>query len=235
VILGVIAARGGSRGFPGKNLQLLAGRPLIVHSILAARESRLLDKFFVSTDDPAIAEVARAAGADVPFLRPAELATDDMPIWPVALHGAEYWEKESGCVVDTAIMLQATSPLRLGEDIDGCITRFRQLNADICASVVEAHDSPYFNMVEPVPGSTELVKPCTPFMLQQSRRQGVPPVYALNGAVFVYKCSVLPGLQSQFHVRRYAVYRMPWSRSVDIDGPEDLELAEWLLSRVQQL
>ena len=232
--LGVIAARGGSKGFPGKNLRRLAGLPLIVHTILAAQQSRLLEEFLVTTDDPAIADTAREAGAPVPFLRPPDLATDDIPIWPAVLHATEQWEKTAGRVADAVVLLQPTSPLRTAGDIDGCITRFRDSEADICSSVTATHDSPYFNMVEPVPGDPDLVRPCTPLMTDRSRRQEAPPVYAVNGAIYVIRRSVLQSLQNQFRVGRYVAYEMPRTRSVDIDGPDDLEFAEWLLSRARQ-
>jgi len=234
VNLGVIAARGGSKGFPGKNLRRLAGLPLIVHTILAAQQSRLLEEFLVTTDDPAIADTAREAGAPVPFLRPPDLATDDIPIWPAVLHATEQWEKAAGRVADAVVLLQPTSPLRTAGDIDGCITRFRDSEADICSSVTATHDSPYFNMVEPVPGDPDLVRPCTSLMTDRSRRQDAPPVYAINGAVYVIRRSVLRDLQNQFRVGRYVAYEMPRTRSVDIDGPDDLEFAEWLLSRARQ-
>lgn len=234
VNLGVIAARGGSKGFPGKNLRKLNGRPLIEYSIAAAQHCRLLDDFLVSTDDQTTAQVALAAGAKVPFLRPLELATDDVPIWPVVLHATQQWEKLTGRSADAVVLLQATSPLRIPEDIDGSIRRFWDLAADICASVVCSHDSPYFNLVEPIPEASDLVKPCTAEMCRRARRQEVPPVYALNGAIFVYRRSILEGLTSQFLVSRYVIYEMPRSRSVDIDNQEDLELAEWYLSRNRQ-
>lgn len=232
--LGVIAARGGSKGFPGKNLKVLAGRPLIAHSILAAQQSKLLDDCIVSTDDPAIADVARSAGANVPFLRPSELATDEISIWPAVLHAAEQWEHVRGRKVDAVVLLQATSPLRIAEDIDGCIARFWALGADLCSSAVAAHDSPYFNMVESIDGSLDLVRPCSSLMRDSARRQDAPPVYALNGAVYVARRNVLQSLQNQFRVERYVIYEMPRRRSVDIDGPEDLEFAEWLLSHDRQ-
>ena len=231
--IGVIAARGGSKGFPGKNLRLLAGKPLIVHSILAAQTSRFLNEFLVSTDDPAIAEVARTAGARVPFLRPAELATDEISIWPAVLHAAEQWERMAGRRADAVVLLQPTTPLRTGEDIDACLARFLETDADICVSVTAAHDSPYFNMVEPVPDAEGLFRPCSPVMLDHARRQEAPPVYALNGAVYVIRRSVLATLENQFRVPRFTVYEMPRVRSVDIDEPEDLALAEWILSRAQ--
>lgn len=231
VNLGVVVARGGSKRFPGKNLRHLGGRPLITYAVLAAQQSRLLHDFIVSTDDPAIAQVAQAAGAKAPFLRPPELAADDVPIWPVALHATREWEKLTGRPADAVVLLQATSPLRTSDDIDGSIRRFWDLEADVCASVVRSHDSPYFNMVAPCSPASDLVRPLTEEMCGRAYRWDDHPVYALNGAVFVYRPSILDGLTSQFRVGRYVVYPMPRCRSVDIDEPEDLELAEWYMRR----
>lgn len=227
----MIAARGGSKGFPGKNLHPLAGRPLIMYSISAARASRRLDDYLVSTDDPEIARVAREAGAPVPFLRPRALAGDDIPIWPAVSHAVDHWERAHGSTIDAAVLLQATSPLRVDEDIDGCIRRFEETAADLCASVVRAHDSPYFNLIEPVGRESWLMRPCSAAMRETVGRQTAPPVYALNGAVYVVRRTLLPELRNQFAVERYSAYEMPRHRSVDVDGPDDIALAEWLLTR----
>jgi CMP-N-acetylneuraminic acid synthetase len=231
MVLGVIPARGGSKGLPGKNLRYLGGVPLIVHTIRAAQESRLLTDYLVSTDDPTIAEVAKTAGAKVPFIRPAELASDEMSVWPAIRHAVEHWERHELHSVEAVAVLQPTSPLRTGGDIDACISRFREIDAEICATVVATHDSPYFNMVEVPPGSAPFIRPCSPLMHSSSRRQDAPQVYALNGAVYVVRRSILTTLDNQFQVDRFAIFEMPRDRSVDIDTEDDLELAEWLLAR----
>lgn len=231
MILGVIPARGGSKGLPGKNLRPLAGLPLIVHTIRAARESVYLSDFLVSTDDAAIAEAARGAGAKVPFLRPAELAGDEIAVWPAVRHAVEYWERMEGQSPEAVVLLQPTSPLRTGADVDACIARFRELEADICATTVRAHDSPYFNLVEETAESAPFVRPCSPLMLRHERRQETPTVYALNGAVYVVRRAALTTLENLFGLERLAIYEMPRNRSVDIDSAEDLELGEWLLTR----
>ena len=230
--LGVIPARGGSKGLPGKNLRLLGGIPLIVHTIRAAQRARGIEAFVVSTDDEAIAETAKHAGALVPFLRPAELATDQISVWPALLHATKHWENQTGQSVDAVVLLQPTSPLRTARDIDACLEKFWASAANICVSVVTPHDSPYFNMVEPVPTSPEFVQPCTSAM--RFRRQESPPVYALNGAVYVLRRRFLQGLNNQFELEPMAIHEMPRTRSVDIDTIEDLELAEWWLERAQK-
>jgi CMP-N,N'-diacetyllegionaminic acid synthase len=232
VILGVVPARGGSKGLVGKNLRPLGGLPLVVHTIHAAQKSALLSDFVVSTDDPEIAAIARGAGARVPFLRPAELATDAIAVWPAVRHAVEQWEAATpGSALEAVVLLQPTSPLRNAEDIDNCITRFREHAADICVTVVAPHDNPYFNMVEITADSAPFARPCSPIMRAHARRQDAPTVYALNGAAYVVARSALATLENQFHLTRYAVCEMPRHRSVDIDSLEDLELAEWLLAR----
>lgn len=229
-ILGVIIARGGSKGLPGKNLRPLRGVPLIVYTIRAAHESKLLSNFVVSTDDPKIAEVARSYGADVPFLRPTDLATDEASPWEVVRHAVRVWEDRARQQVGAAVLLQPTAPLRTAEDIDACIERFQDLDADICATAARSHNSPYFNMVEITPDSAPFARPCSSFMRDHLRRQDAPPVYALNGAVFVVRRSILMTLENQFRVERFAMVEIARRRSLDIDSAEDLKLAEWLLS-----
>jgi len=218
---------------PGKNLLLLDGVPLIIHTIRAAKESRLLDEFLVSTDDVKIAEVARSARANVPFLRPSELAGDETPVWLAVRHAVEHWEGIEAHPISAVVLLQPTSPLRTGSDIDACILRFRELDADMCATAVLTHDNPYFNMVEATPGFFPFVRPCSPLMVNSFRRQDSPQVYALNGAVYVVRRSVLGTFDNQFQVSRFAIVEMPRSRSVDIDSEEDLQLAQWLLAHAR--
>lgn len=231
MILGVIPARGGSKGLPGKNLRPLGGVPLIVHSIRAARASCRLDDCVVSTDDPATAKVAREAGARVPFLRPADLATDRISVWPAVRHAVAEWEANGGGRVDVAVLLQPTSPLRANEDIDASIARLLEDDAEMCVTVVRPHDSPYFNMVEITTDSAPFARACSPVMRESVRRQDAPAVYALNGAVYAVRRGVLDTLDNQFQLQRLAIFEMPKHRSVDIDTPEDFELAEWFLSR----
>ncbi len=233
MILGVIPARGGSKGLPRKNLRLLAGIPLIAHTIRAAQSSELLGDLVVSTDDPAIAETARAGGVSVPFLRPAELATDEIALWPAIRHAVAAWEAAHRARIEAVVVLQPTSPLRTAEDIDACIARFHETEADICATAVLSHDSPYWNMLEMRGGP--FARPCSPVMQSGTRRQEAAPVYALNGAVYVVRRGVFETLRNQFDIERFAIAEMPRARSVDIDTEDDLEFAECLLARRERL
>lgn len=230
-VLGIVPARGGSKGLPGKNTRLLAGLPLLVHTLRAASGSALSD-CVVSTDDPAIAETARAHGGKVPFLRPAEFAGDEASVWPAVRLSATRWERESGRRLKAVALLQPTSPLRTAADIDGCLGRFDELDAEACVSVCVPHDNPYFNMVEADPDTKNFVRSLggTP----RQRRQECPAVYALNGAVYVIRREVLDRLESPLTLKRLAVYEMPRSRSVDVDTEDDMALAEFWLARARE-
>lgn len=229
-VLGVIPARGGSKGLPRKNIRSLRGLPLIAYTIRAAQESRLLTALVVSTDDAAIARAAREHGAEVPFKRPAAFATDKSSIWPAVLHACEFVEARRGRRFDAVALLQPTSPLRTGADIDGCIAKLWSAGADICVSVTPAVDSPYKTLVEPA-GKGPFMRPCSPIMKRLARRQDAPKVYRTNGGVYVVRRESLRTLKSQFELRRFAAYEMPMSRSIDVDTQEDLDLAAWWLER----
>jgi CMP-N,N'-diacetyllegionaminic acid synthase len=224
-VVATICARGGSKGLPGKNLRPFAGRPLIAHTIAQALGCPAVDAVYVSTDDEAIAEVARAAGARVPFLRPAHLASDTAAKLPVVEHLVMAVEQECG-PVQRVVDLQPTSPLRTGGDIARALAQ--QPQDELVVSVCEAADNPYFNLVEQSPdGHVRLSKGAG-----ETRRQAAPPVYALNGSIYVWQREALAraardGLWSA-SIRPYV---MPRWKSVDIDLLEDFELAQWLHQR----
>lgn len=223
--IATICARGGSKGLPGKNVRDFAGRPLIAHTIGHARGCPDIDGIYVSTDDVQIADAARAAGAVVPFLRPAELATDEAGKLPVIEHLVSHLERQ-GEVIERIVDLQPTSPLRDSADIAAALRA--RADAQLVVSVAEAADNPYFNLVEQ--GSDGLVRLSKG--QGSARRQDVPPVYALNGSIYVWQRAALShaavhGLWSV----AIAPYVMPRWKSVDIDTLEDFEYALWLFSR----
>ena len=223
--IATVCARGGSKGLPGKNIRPFAGKPLIQHTIEHALACGLVDGVYVSTDDPAIAEVALASGAIVPYLRPAELATDQAGKLPVIEHLVRHLEgqgEQVGCIVD----LQPTSPLREPSDIADAIGR--AVGVDLVVSVREAQDNPYFNLVEQ--GDDGFVHLCKGD--GSARRQDTPAVYALNGSIYVWQRAALAraadrGLWSV----RVGAFVMPRWKSVDIDDLEDFEYAQWLHAR----
>lgn len=224
-VIATICARGGSKGLPGKNLRPLAGRPLIVHTIEQALDCRGVEAVFVSTDDEAIADVARRAGARVPYLRPAELATDEAAKLPAIEHLVAHLE-QGGARVSTVVDLQPTSPLRTREDISAAIALLG--DADLVVSVTEPSHNPYYTMAEA--GPEGWLRPSKPAHF--TRRQDTPAVWGLNGSIYVWRRAALPkAIAEGFWSVRARPYAMPRRRSIDIDGLEDFEYAQWLLQR----
>jgi CMP-N-acetylneuraminic acid synthetase len=217
----VIPARGGSKRVPGKNLRPCAGKPLIGWTIDAARGAKRLDRVILSTDDPAIAEFGRSASAEVPFLRPAELAADETPMLPVLAHLLDWLARTTK--VTALVLLQPTSPLRLAEDIDGAIALFEDGRADSVVTVMNPTNAMLPSKLMTVGADRQSVEPLA---------IPVPPAESLvirNGpAVLVSSAATLRG--GALYGRRTLGYRMPVERSVDIDTPFDFRLAEMFLA-----
>jgi CMP-N-acetylneuraminic acid synthetase len=224
-IVATICARGGSRGVPRKNIRPLGGKPLIVHTIETARKCRLINRIIVSTDDREIAETARKAGAEVPFMRPNELARDDTPKLPVIKHAVQFLESQ-GYRPDIVVDLDPTSPLRTEKDIEACIRMVTTGEADNVFSVTRASKSPYFNMVEIIDGRVRLVKPPDS---PAKRRQDAPEVYDMNASIYVWKRDALMNNDTLF-LEKTRIYLMPkWA--IDIDDETDFEFVEYMLGR----
>lgn len=218
-LLALIPARGGSKGIPRKNIREMAGKPLIAWTVEAARAVAGVDAVVVSTEDDEIAEVARAAGADVPFMRPAELAADQTPGIDPVLHALDMLPQ-----YDAVLLLQPTSPLRTVADIEGVLALAIQTGAPSIVSVCEPDDHPNWMYRIGAEGRLEPVLPIPP----AARRQDLPPVYSLNGAIYYADAAWLRNWKS-FVGPETLGYTMPSDRSVDIDGPLDWRLAELLL------
>lgn len=216
-VLAIIPARGGSKGVPGKNMRIVHGKPLIEWTIQAAKASKYIDRIVVSSDDDAIIDAARTAGADVPFKRPADLATDTATSIDVALHALDLLPG-----FQVVVLLQPTSPLRLSMDIDAALELCQRTDSPACASVTEAEQSPYWMFRV---GERGRLKPVLADGPAVSRRQDLPDVYVLNGAIYVADCTWLRQTRS-FLGPETVGYVMPESRSIDIDGPADLAAAE---------
>lgn len=225
----IITARGGSKGIPGKNLKFMAGQPMIAWTIAAARQARGLDRVLVSTDDPEIARVCRELGAEVPFLRPAHLATDTATHLAVFDHMMD-WLADEGGLPEYLLLLQPTSPLRLTEDIEGGIRLARERRADAVIGVSEIHPHtahPWLAKRLTPDGALE------PFMVTPTddlRRQNMPPAFAINGALYVNRCASLRRDRTFFPTGALA-YPMPVERSLDVDAPLDFFFAEQLLKQ----
>jgi CMP-N,N'-diacetyllegionaminic acid synthase len=226
MILGVIPARGGSKGVPGKNVRPLAGTPLIGWTINAAKGSHLT-RTVLSTDDEAIARVGRELGVDVPFLRPADLATDSAKSLPVMQHALAAAEADDGRHYDAVMMLQPTTPLRTAADIDGAIDKLAETGADSVISVVDvlAHHPARMKFLE----GDRLVDPPFCEAYENQPRQELRPMYIRNGAIYLTRREVLLG--GSFKGTDCRAWLMPESRSVNIDTELDFRLAEWMLAQ----
>lgn len=229
-VLAVVPARGGSKGIPRKNLCLLGGEPLIGHTLRAALDSQRITHTVVSTDDPEIADVARGYGVDVPFLRPAELATDAALQLDVVLHALDAVERMRGIVYNAVLLLQPTAPLRTAEDIDSALNQLRTTGADAVVSFYRvAQGHPYYMYVLDGDCPTPLLE-IPPHI---TRRQEFPAVYTRNGAIYTVRREVLVK-QRSFYGQDTRAYVMPFERSVNIDTEFDLALAEFLLQRASE-
>lgn len=219
-VLAVITARGGSKALPRKNIRAVGGMPLIAWSIRAAHQSRFIDRTILSTDDAEIAAVAREFHCEVPFIRRQHLAADDTPATDVVLDALDQMPG-----FDLIALLQPTSPLRTAEDIDTAIQLCAGSAAPGCVSVCEPDKSPYWMYTV---DERARLRPLLADASAGMRRQDLPPVQVLNGAVYVSRVDVLRQHRS-FVVDGTLAYRMPRRRSVDIDTELDLKLTEWLL------
>ena len=225
-VIATICARGGSKGVPGKNIRLLCGKPLIVHTIELARRCRLIDRVIVSTDDSKIAEIARESSVEVPFVRPKELAQDDTSKLAVIRHAVRFLESQEGYYPDIVVDLDVTSPLRTEKDVEACIRMVSDEGADNVFSVTEARRNPYFNMVEIIDGRAHPVKE-----LDQpiTRRQDAPKVYDENASIYVWPRDVLMN-NDRLYLDNTRIYLMPkWA--IDIDDETDFEFVEFILKR----
>jgi CMP-N,N'-diacetyllegionaminic acid synthase len=219
-VLGLIPARGGSRGLPRKNVLPLGGKPLLHWSIDAARESRYIDQVVVSSDDQEIIDLALSRDCEAPFRRPDELATSTTPTLAVAMHAIRELPE-----FDILVLLQPTSPLRLGGDIDATLEALVGNRASSAVSVCESAKSPHWMYHL---GDDQSLTPVLDADPPATRRQDLPPVYCLNGAVYAVE---VPWLVSTgaFVGANSVAYVMPARRSIDIDTAADMRLAEFLM------
>ena len=224
-ILGVIPARGGSKGIPNKNLALLGGRPLLAYTADAVKASTRLTRTIVSTDDERIAQCARSLGLDVPFMRPSSLGGDEVPMLPVLQHAIDTL-KADGFAADIVVLLQPTSPLRRGEHIDAAVDWLSRTAADSVVSVVEVPHQ--FNPMSVMRLEEGLLKPFfdgPPI----TRRQDKPRLFARNGpAVLAVRAEVIT--EGSLYGKTSWPLGMSAEDSLDIDTPWDLSVAECVLA-----
>jgi CMP-N,N'-diacetyllegionaminic acid synthase len=220
-VLCIIPARGGSKRLPRKNILDFSGKPLIAWTVEQALSLEAIDRVVVSTDDAEIADCAREYRADVPFIRPPELASDSAGTIDVLLHVVEKLEKNESCFFDILLLLPVTAPLRRSEDIEKCLSMLLENGADNVFSVVKTTQNPYFNMVEIDPGNKVVLAKAGKFDSMQS----APSVFVINGSVYAWRVEALKR-DKKLITENTGVYIMPKERSVDIDDMMDFSLAE---------
>lgn len=221
-VLAIISARGGSKGIPGKNIKPLCGKPLLAWTIEAALQAQSIDRVVVSTEDEEIASVAKQFGAEVPFMRPLALAQDDTPGIEPVLHAIEQLPG-----YDWVLLLQPTSPLRSVEDIEAIIQFCREEGSPAAVSITEVSKHPFWmyqlddqNHLQPL----ILSRP------EITRRQDLPSVYALNGAIYLARTDWL--IRNQGFIGPETLgYVMPGTRSVDLDTAQDWRWVEFLIEQ----
>lgn len=215
-VLGIVPARGGSKGIPRKNIRVLAGTPLLVYTARAALKAASLSRILLSTDDPEISAVGRSAGLEAPFVRPAELSLDSTPMVQVVLH-AITWTQASGLDYQAICVLQPTSPLRSPAMIDRCVSLLWERDVDSVISVrpVPPEFNPHWTYFE---SSEGLLEPCIGGA-EITRRQELPPAYHPDGSVFVVKTEVVLREHS-LRGKRVLAAVSPENEAADLDTEE---------------
>ena len=227
-----ICARGGSKGVKNKNIRNLAGKPLIAHTLEQARASGLFDLIVVSSDSPAILDMACNHGADLLVERPTKLATDTAAKLPVIRHCVEEAERISGKRFDVVVDLDATSPLRLVADIQGAVDMLEREKISNVITAAPARRSPYFNLVEL--GEDGIVRLSKPPEKPIVRRQDSPKCFDMNASIYVWQRAALFDYPTVFNADT-RLFVMPEDRSTDIDNELDFEIVEFLMKKRNSL
>jgi CMP-N,N'-diacetyllegionaminic acid synthase len=231
-LLGVITARAGSKGIPGKNTKLLAGQPLIAHTINAARRAGVFDRLIVSTDDEQAAAVARSLGCEVPFMRPSELCQDDTPHLPVMQHAVHWLEQREQYRPAWVMILMPTSPFRRPSDIVESFDLALSSGADSVVSVTEmpAHFHPQRALAIDARGRARLFVGDRAVRQRPMRRQDMPAAWVFNGAIYLFQTRLLfDRVEPSLYGDDVAAYVMPAPYGHNLDDPEDWHVAERIL------
>ena len=219
-----IFARGGSKGLPGKNIREFGGKPLIAWSIECALSVKKIDQVIVSTDSEEIAEISKKYGAEVPFMRPQELAKDESPEWLAWKHALEYLRNSGDGLPEVMVSLPATSPLRAVSDVEICLEHFLKGDCDVVITVTESYRNPYFNIV--IENMDSTVKLAIE-NYQVTRRQDAPVVRDMATVCYVANPRFVLSHNSIFEGRVKAV-NIPKERAIDIDSLLDFQIAEFI-------
>ncbi|MBU1545522.1 MAG: acylneuraminate cytidylyltransferase family protein [Proteobacteria bacterium] len=222
-VLALITARGGSKGLPRKNIRDLGGKPLLAWTAEAAKRSRYIDQVVLSSDDQEIIKIGLQYGCECPFIRPAELASDEASTMDAVHHALA----AVGNNYEYIVLLQPTSPFRSEEDIDNCLELCLSLNAPACVSVTECEKNPYwmYSVTE-----HSRMEPLIPVTNRPQRRQELPKAFVLNGAIYVAQSEWL-SKQDSFVQNETVACVMPQERSLDIDTLQDFQRAQFLLEK----
>lgn len=224
--LAVIPARGGSKRVPGKNIQPVGGRPLIAWTIEAARSAPGITRIVVSTDSVEIADVAKHYGAEVPMLRPSSLARDETPGVEPVVHAVEWLDEHEHYRPDCVVLLQPTSPLRTAGDVEAALAlMWHRASGSVVSVCPASHPSSWLKRVSDdgrlLDMDGDRVRP--------PADDDVPPLYVLNGSLYIVRYETLMARRSFYDERTYA-YLMPIERSLDVDSPWDLHVADLVLT-----
>lgn len=236
-VLGIVTARGGSKGIPGKNIKPLLGKPLIAYTIEAAKESGVIDRLILSTDDPQIAEAAKQYGCEVPFMRPAELAQDKTPHLPVIQHAVQWLKDKENYWPDYVMILQPTSPLRQPLHIKEAVDLIVKTGADSVLSVAEIPEnySPYKAMVVGQDGLLTLFKDGQPVRKRPTRRQDLSQTYWSVGLIYLFKTNLLfDPKEPSLYGDKVTPQIIENKYRIDINIPEDWPVAESALLKLRQ-
>jgi CMP-N-acetylneuraminic acid synthetase len=228
-VLGLIPARGGSKGIPNKNIRLLCGKPLLAYTAEAALHAQSLERVILSTDSEAIAKVGEEWGLEVPFMRPANLAKDDTPTLAVVQHAIQ-WIEAQGQIYDAICLLQPTNPLRTTSDIDACVSLLAQSSADSVISVlsVPSEYNPHWVYFADSEGYLTLT---TGEKQPIARRQDLPPAFHRSGSVYITRWSVARDVD--LYGAKVIGYPVTPERHVNIDTQSDWQLAERFINALQ--
>jgi len=226
-VLGIIPARSGSKGIPGKNIAVIGSKPLIAWTIEIAKQAKNLDKIIVSTDSEKYASICKNYNVEVPFLRPPELSSDEATSEDVVIHTLKWMKKNEHYQPDYILYLQPTSPLRTADDIDQSINIAKEKNAYSVVSVELTNRHPYFMKKIDSDG---LISHYEKQVFPTPRRQELEPIYVLNGAIFLISTKIILDNKSWYGEKCYS-YIMPPERSLEIDTPWDLHIANLLLKQ----
>jgi CMP-N,N'-diacetyllegionaminic acid synthase len=224
IMLALIPARGGSKGIPRKNIRMLGGKPLISYAITAALNAKNIDRVIVTTEDKEIANIASSNGAEIPFLRPKELAQDDSKAIDAYIYTVEKLNEELDEKISSFIVILPTNPFVISEDIDNAIQLFKNKNADSVMSYTDASHPPLW-----AKKISEDLKVSNYFDLKDQllNRQDIPHAYMPNGSIFIFRLSLLKS--NRYLSDNSYGYIMPRERSIDIDTYLDFEYAEFLM------